>query len=515
MSVDWKRALLLYRPGDPQRFGFSPSDFVARGIPTLQVSYEHLGIDPLVRGEILASGCEALIFLANDDMEGHPRIGRVLRDLRLGYTAVSAIDRQECDSQTRTCVRDLLSGKADLPLPPPLKGKPHDSARSRGTCSLLFDLEQFGGARYGMPRLLTLLEHHGIRATFFVTGFIAEVFPSLLRRIVAGGHELGVHGNVHEFLQGRSLEDQMHRVKTQIDVLGEHGPVRGANFIFRMDDLTPQALVMSGVTYFVLFRKHLFHRTRFIPASSRARSFRTPCGDLTFVPVGVETYGLGWQEIRRAVDSAWETSDREGYRHVNVLMHPFKDGSARRIAVTDALLKYLIAEIGLRPIPLRELPQPQPRSAEAVQLRYRWDENEADPVESTVHHRVISWWRPATYHARRVESLVDALESAEVPTVLTATPEAGARKVYVYPDSGEKSVQVSTDTLVTPGKTADAVISAFQSTDAVIIAPPGPCRDLIRKMLFHAPRNPRDLATMLARIGRRLLRAVGRAEQNV
>ena len=48
-----------------------------------------------------------------------------------------------------------------------------------------------------VERLLELLEDRSVRATFFTLGWIAERHPALVRRIVAGGHELGNHGHEH------------------------------------------------------------------------------------------------------------------------------------------------------------------------------------------------------------------------------------------------------------------------------------------------------------------------------
>ena len=512
MTVDWASTLLLYQEGDPRRFGFSPSDFSARGISTLRVSAADVETDPAALREIRASGCEALIFLRNDDMEGHPPIGRILRELRLGYTAVSAIDPEASDEQTRTCIRDLLSGRADVPIPLGKADTAADDRTPRGTCSFVFDLEQFGGARYGMPRLLPLIEPSNIRATFFVTGFVAEVFPSLVRRIHDGGHELGVHGSVHEFLQGRSLEEQEKRVKTQVALLRKHGPVHGANFIFRMDDLSPEAFARCSLRYFVLFRKHLFQRTRFIPASGRPRAFRAPSGDLTMVPLAVETYGLTWPEIRAGVDSAWKTAMREGSRHISALMHPFKDGTAARIDQTGRLIRYMLVELGLRAIPLAEIPEHPARSAHAVRFRYRWDENEARPLSDGEPPRSMSWWSSPMYYSGRVESLADALEANGTETVLGTAPGPGT--VYVYPDSvGDSGAQIRRDPLLTPQSAATDVMAALNRTDAVSILPPGPWLELFGRLLFHTPRSFRDLGMMLRRVSTKLQTKIRRTER--
>lgn len=48
-----------------------------------------------------------------------------------------------------------------------------------------------------VDRLLALFDDAGIKATFFTLGWVAERYPALVRRIVAGGHELASHGWDH------------------------------------------------------------------------------------------------------------------------------------------------------------------------------------------------------------------------------------------------------------------------------------------------------------------------------
>lgn len=47
------------------------------------------------------------------------------------------------------------------------------------------------------PRILDVLEEHGVRATFFSLGLNAQRHPELLREVVAAGHEVGSHGWRH------------------------------------------------------------------------------------------------------------------------------------------------------------------------------------------------------------------------------------------------------------------------------------------------------------------------------
>ncbi|KQV90433.1 polysaccharide deacetylase family protein [Rhizobacter sp. Root1221] len=54
------------------------------------------------------------------------------------------------------------------------------------------------GLRVGMPRILELLAHHQVRASFFVPGAVAASNPGLLPTLLSHGHEIGLHGYFHE-----------------------------------------------------------------------------------------------------------------------------------------------------------------------------------------------------------------------------------------------------------------------------------------------------------------------------
>ncbi|MDQ1254739.1 MAG: hypothetical protein QG646_4009 [Euryarchaeota archaeon] len=53
------------------------------------------------------------------------------------------------------------------------------------------------GMEEGLPKLLDLFEEEDVKATFFVTGMMAEQYPDLVHRIPEDGHELGCHGYTH------------------------------------------------------------------------------------------------------------------------------------------------------------------------------------------------------------------------------------------------------------------------------------------------------------------------------
>ncbi len=55
-------------------------------------------------------------------------------------------------------------------------------------------------------RVLRLLRERGVRATFFVLGWVADRHPQLVREIADGGHEVACHGYWHELIYRQTPE---------------------------------------------------------------------------------------------------------------------------------------------------------------------------------------------------------------------------------------------------------------------------------------------------------------------
>ena len=74
-----------------------------------------------------------------------------------------------------------------------------------------------------IERILAILESGGVHATFFTLGWIAERYPDMVRRIVAGGHELASHGYGHLRASDQSraeFADDVGRSKALLEDIG-------------------------------------------------------------------------------------------------------------------------------------------------------------------------------------------------------------------------------------------------------------------------------------------------------
>ena len=75
-------------------------------------------------------------------------------------------------------------------------------------------------------KILELIELRGLRATFFILGWVAERCPKLVRRIFAGGHEIASHGYSHELVTSQTpqeFREDVRKTKAILeDLTGQH-----------------------------------------------------------------------------------------------------------------------------------------------------------------------------------------------------------------------------------------------------------------------------------------------------
>jgi peptidoglycan/xylan/chitin deacetylase (PgdA/CDA1 family) len=110
-------------------------------------------------------------------------------------------------------------------------------ARARAACAFTFDLDaetlwlargvtepvalsqgRFGVLE-GLPRILDLLRGAAVRASFFIPAWVAEHYPDAVAAIVAGGHEVGSHGDVHERVADLDAAHEEKILQRSVEVL--------------------------------------------------------------------------------------------------------------------------------------------------------------------------------------------------------------------------------------------------------------------------------------------------------
>jgi peptidoglycan/xylan/chitin deacetylase (PgdA/CDA1 family) len=108
------------------------------------------------------------------------------------------------------------------------------------------------GPRIGVPRLLGLLRHLQIPATFFIPGRIAEDHPRMVEAIISDGHEVGLHGYLHEKLTYVNQEEEEEILLHSIDILTRTCGSRPVGFRapwFEINPWTPALLQKHEIQY--------------------------------------------------------------------------------------------------------------------------------------------------------------------------------------------------------------------------------------------------------------------------
>lgn len=108
------------------------------------------------------------------------------------------------------------------------------------------------GRRVGVPRILDVLERHGVSGSFFMPAVCAKIDPEESRRIIAAGHEIGMHGWIHEnnsLLDATTERELMLRARDTLESLTGEAPrgFRSANW--DLSESTIEIVAEMGLEY--------------------------------------------------------------------------------------------------------------------------------------------------------------------------------------------------------------------------------------------------------------------------
>jgi len=101
--------------------------------------------------------------------------------------------------------------------------------RSRGPTGAVYLSFDDGPHPVHTPPLLDLLARHDVRASFYLTGFLAEAEPALVARMLAEGHVIGNHSMTHPRMLRLGLRaqwaeiDRTEATLARLGAAGRHG----------------------------------------------------------------------------------------------------------------------------------------------------------------------------------------------------------------------------------------------------------------------------------------------------
>jgi len=124
-------------------------------------------------------------------------------------------------------------------------------------------------------KVLALLREHGVRATFFVLGYIAEREPRLIAEVAKEGHEIATHGHFHRRVFEMTPEEFEEDLDRSIDAISSAAGERVLGY--RAPEWSLRTHTMWALS--ILRKKRILYDSSMVPLSRMGdRSFPTaPC----------------------------------------------------------------------------------------------------------------------------------------------------------------------------------------------------------------------------------------------
>ena len=211
------------------------------------------------------------------------------------------------------------------------------------------------GNRQGVPRIVEILKKYDVKASFFVPAVTALLYPDEQRRVVAEGHEVGIHGWIHERNSDLPREAERELQMRSADVLETITKIRPVGIRTPSWDFSPNTLAITkemGLLY----------------DSSLMADVDCYELELNGEPTGVVELPVEWirddavyfNMVRFAnlrpytpPEAVFDIFKREfdaAYREGGIFqltMHPHISGYRSRIWILDELIRYMRSNAGV------------------------------------------------------------------------------------------------------------------------------------------------------------------------
>lgn len=105
------------------------------------------------------------------------------------------------------------------------------------------------GPQIGVPRIIKLCNELGVKHTFFVPGWCAEQYPDAIELMVKNGHEVALHGYLHEYPNLLTREQEYfwtHKGAEAIKKISGKAPVGYRAPWYRYSKHSTEILIKEG-----------------------------------------------------------------------------------------------------------------------------------------------------------------------------------------------------------------------------------------------------------------------------
>jgi len=216
-----------------------------------------------------------------------------------------------------------------------------------GKTNYQIETERQYGGRHGVWRVMDLLDKHGIKSTFFVSGVTAERYPETVKEMKARGHDIAGHAYAHEELHLFSREEERTIILKTIEALEKIGGVRPLGWRSPKVLISDNTLELLAENGFIYNSDSLNEDLPYVIKIKGKELIEIP---YTFTtddaclysplnyPYGIPRDVLGvWQDEFHVL---YEESKKRPQMLI-ICMHPYLTGRPSRSKVLDDFLTYI------------------------------------------------------------------------------------------------------------------------------------------------------------------------------
>lgn len=220
-------------------------------------------------------------------------------------------------------------------------------------------------ARYddvAIPRLIQIFRRFGLHQSFYFPAWCMEQYPHLVETVLAGGHEVGLHGYLHEPANKLSREHEAELLDRGIEItrtVTGHRPTGWRAPLYSFSENTADLIAERGFLY---DSSLMADDVPYVLASRSGDVIEVPIHDMSddwpqYVDnwdfdfhASIKPPALGIETFKAEFDAAWE---HHGL-WVSV-WHPFVSGRLSRAMEIVKLIEYMQKKGGVWFAPLHDI----------------------------------------------------------------------------------------------------------------------------------------------------------------
>ncbi len=218
-----------------------------------------------------------------------------------------------------------------------------DSARMPSVMSM----REYGPS-VATPRILDLLDDHGIKASFYIPGYIVETHEELVLKIKERGHEIAHHGYMHEPPATLSREEEAEVLDKGINIIERVTGERPVGYRSPSWELSEDSLSLLAERDFLYDTSLMGDDAPYLVDADGREMVEIPVNwELDDAPYFSFAPSLGSRMLMASPEHVYQvwSAAFEGMYHYGrsfvLTMHPFVIGRPGRLRMLDRLIRYI------------------------------------------------------------------------------------------------------------------------------------------------------------------------------